>query len=647
MKNRTRQSHFWISLCIILTALGFTLPARAQSLLEDQGFTIEQFTTEIRMNPDSSLDIVETIEVNFSEQRHGIFRDIRDEGIDVDIIDITNEAGKAWKYALESEYLTTRVRIGNANKYVTGRQIYRIHYVVYDAILYFETHNELYWNATGAEWPVLIRQAKTIVSIPEYNPNVQFRCFTGPLTSQEEDCSMAFDGRTITYTANTPLDAFEGLTIVAGIPRGHITPPATLRVESDPQYASVSVNGEYMCETNCTLERLAAGAHSITLKRFGYQPYTENIILKPGYTQTLSASLTAAPWFRTFITFLQILFFLVAVYPIYRFIKYGKDPKGRSTIIAEYGPPDNLSPSEMGTLVDERADLHDISATIINLAVRGFLKIRVLQDKKTLFKSPDYEFIRQKKTKAGETLIPFEQKIMNSIFGGDTKKKLSDLENKFYSKLPKLKEELYANLVEKAYFERSPEKVRKSSLRIAFGTIGAGLILIPLEAIIFGSVWSFSIIINGIVALTLHRYMPKKTKKGMLAYQHVLGFKEYLRVAERYRLKFEEKENLFFEYLPYAMTLGVAKKWSKAFKNIYDNPPEWIEGIDGKGFKSADFLNSMTTITNSITQTIQSRPAPPTSSRSTWSGSASSGSSGFSSGGFSGGGFGGGGGGSW
>jgi uncharacterized membrane protein len=402
-----------------------------------------------------------------------------------------------------------------------------------------------------------------------------------------------------------------------------------------------------MCETNCTLERLAAGTISVTLKRFGYRPHTENVVLKPGYTQMLSIDLTATPWFRIFISILQILFFLVAFYPIYRFIKYGKDPKGRSTIIAEYGPPDHLSPAEMGTLVDERADLHDISATIIDLAVRGFLKIRVLQDKKALFRSPDYEFIRQKKTKAGETLAPFEQKIMRYIFGGNTKKKLSDLENTFYPKLPKLKKELYANLVEKEYFKTSPEKVRIRSLGIAAGTMAAGLFLMVFEGIIFGTIWSSSVLLNGFVAMFFYRVMPKKTKRGMLAYQHILGFEEYLRVAEKHRLKFEEKENLFFQYLPYAMTLGVAKKWSKAFKNMYNTPPDWIEGLDGNRFKSNEFLSSMTTITNAITRTIQSRPAPPSGSRSTWNGSASSGSSGFSGGGFSGGGFGGGGGGSW
>lgn len=638
---------------ILFLVLFFIFPENSHSLFEDEGFAIEHFTSEIRINPNSSLDIVETIEVNFSEARHGIFRDIHDEDIDVEILDVTDEKGKPWKYVLESKYLTTRIRIGDADKYVNGREVYRIHYTVYDAVRFFGMHNELYWNATGTEWPTRIQGAKTLVTIPESieknSPDVRFRCFTGPITSQKEDCSMAFSGNTITYTANSQLGAFEGMSVVAGVPLGHITPPATLKVTTTkPPVAKVYLDGKEVCETDCSLEHLAPGAHTVTLKRLGYQTHAEEVNLAPGKTTSLSINLAVAHWFRMIIIILQVLFILVVLHPIYRFIKYGKDPKGKSAIIAEYGPPDNLSPAEMGTLVDERADLRDISATIIDMAVRGFITIRVIP-KKGFFKKDDYEFIRLKKPRHGEKLTSFEQKIMRYIFDKDEKKKLSDLEYTFSSKLPALKDDLYKSLVARNYFTTSPEKVRNASLGIGLGTIFAGLFLMPVEAVIFGSAWSGSIVINGIIALILYRRMPKKTKKGMLAYQQVLGFEEYLTVAEKYRLEFEEKENLFFEFLPYAMTLGVAEKWSKAFKHIYEKSPEWIEGLDGE-FKPIEFVNTMGVISHSITKTLASTyttSSRSATSRRSWSGSASSGSSGFSSHGSSGGGFGGGGGGSW
>ncbi len=143
--------------------------------------------------------------------------------------------------------------------------------------------------------------------------------------------------------------------------------------------------------------------------------------------------------------------------------------------------------------------------------------------------------------------------------------------------------------------------------------------------------------------------MPKKTIAGMKAYQEIKGFEMYLKTAEKHHVKFQEQQHLFYQYLPFAMTLNVADKWSKAFKGIFKNPPEWISGLDEQ-FKTRDFIKGMNNMSSSITKTMASTYTPPsrtTSSRSSFSGSSFSGSSGFSSGGSSGGGFGGGGGGSW
>jgi uncharacterized membrane protein len=127
--------------------------------------------------------------------------------------------------------------------------------------------------------------------------------------------------------------------------------------------------------------------------------------------------------------------------------------------------------------------------------------------------------------------------------------------------------------------------------------------------------------------------MPQKTDNGMRAYEHILGFKLYLKTAEKDRIHFQEKEHLFYKFLPYAMTLGIAKKWSRTFGDIFKNPPNWYEGEKGD-FHLPVFVSSLNSVSSQIKSTFASRP------------SSSGGGSGFS-GGFSGGGFGGGGGGSW
>jgi uncharacterized membrane protein len=129
--------------------------------------------------------------------------------------------------------------------------------------------------------------------------------------------------------------------------------------------------------------------------------------------------------------------------------------------------------------------------------------------------------------------------------------------------------------------------------------------------------------------------MPYKTKKGTRVYQDILGYKMYLSVAEKERIKFhqaelepEKKPEVFGEHLPYAMVLRVEKKWAKQFQNIYLAKPSWYEG-NFAIFNSLIFINTLNNFNNSAKIIM------------------AAGSSGFAAGGFSGGGFGGGGGGSW
>src|SRR5260370_19558075 len=52
----------------------------------------------------------------------------------------------------------------------------------------------------------------------------------------------------------------------------------------------------------------------------------------------------------------------------------GRDPRLRP-IAAQYEPPNQLTPGEVGTLVDNSADMRDITASIVDLAVRGYILI--------------------------------------------------------------------------------------------------------------------------------------------------------------------------------------------------------------------------------------------------------------------------------
>jgi uncharacterized membrane protein len=306
----------------------------------------------------------------------------------------------------------------------------------------------------------------------------------------------------------------------------------------------------------------------------------------------------------------------------------GRDPVDRKTIVPEFAPPDGLSPSLMGVLKDERADMLDISVAIIDLASRGYLKIAEVEKKKVIGKSTDYKLIRLDGD--NKKLSPFDRELRDSIFENSREKMLSELKNKFYTHIPSLKSKLYQAALDKKYFARSP-----ATTRIIFTAIG---VLVPMFIFFLAGIVSQAVVATIVAATVTFPFaiwfgvtMPRKTAAGAEALRQTLGFRLFINTAERYREKFNEDHNIFSRYLAYAMIFGLTKKWAKAFEGLKVTPPNWYSGHST--FNALYFASAMNSVSSNMNSTLASSPS-------------SSGSSGFG-GGSSGGGFGGGGGGSW
>lgn len=296
------------------------------------------------------------------------------------------------------------------------------------------------------------------------------------------------------------------------------------------------------------------------------------------------------------------------------------------TITPEFAPPKNINPAEMGVIMDSKVDPSDLTSEIINFAVKGIIKIKEL--KKRVLRSQDYELIVDKGLPSNAKA--YEKDIFNEIFRGNRTVKLSQLKQRTdaYSGFNAINDKLYEQMKTEGYFVENPHKVRNRYLAIGM------LVIILAGASFWYTGLMISLILTGLIIAISGRYMPKRTPKGQELARKIVGFKEFISKAEKYRAKWAEKENLFFSFLPYAVLFGVTNKWAKAFKDISVKQPDWYEG-NWHTFNTVIFASSLSSF-NSSWQT---------SSR----GSAAAGNaSGFSSsGGFSGGGFGGGGGGSW
>lgn len=562
--NLTMKKNF-ITLMLALFGLLFFRPVFAME-------EINSFDAEIKINEDASIDVSEKIEYDFGDgQKHGMFRDIPikykarggNYNLRISEISVADEKGDLYNFSTSNAGQNIRIKIGDADKYVSGVKTYVISYKIGRAMNYFEGHDELYWNVTGNDWEVPIEKASAKISLFNGSEDgIERVCYQGKYGSSAS-CLISGD-----LFESQSLYPGEGLTVVFGFPKG--------------------------------------------------------IVQKPTAFQNFLATLL-----DNWILLLPVaVFFLM----LYFWWKRGKDPKGRGTIIAQYDAPDEIKPIEVGTVIDNSSDNKDISAEIISLAVRGYLKITKIKEKKFLSEA-NYEL---EKLKSEESLEDdFDVKLMNGLFGKKLKVDLSDLKDKFYKKTGEINNLVCDSVVKRGYYSSNPNSMEHLY-------VGIGVLVALIGTIIFGKIFgtlgAIAVAISGVIIIVFGFLMPARTQKGVLAKEHIFGLKEYLRVAEKDRIKFhnapEKNPKHFEKLLPFAMVLGVEKEWAEQFKDIYKENPSWYSDPSGANFNALLLANNLNSFSTSANSTLTSNPS-----------SASGGGSGFSGGG--GGGFGGGGGGSW
>jgi len=331
---------------------------------------------------------------------------------------------------------------------------------------------------------------------------------------------------------------------------------------------------------------------------------------------------------------------LVFPFMLWMWSRYGRDPRLRP-IAVRYDPPEGLTPGEVGTLADNSPDMRDITATLVDLATRGYVAIEEKDEPRFLglWSGKDFSFQLLKPLKEWTGLAPHEWALLDAIFdsGELTFVPLDSLKNRFFTHVSTIRDRLFARLMERRYYRARPDRVKAEY--IAGGLLTGGVIagvgiaisgslgIAPVAAIAAGVLTALIIGAFGLI-------MPARTAAGARALEGVLGFEEFLRRVEGPR--FDRKDMtpaLFEKYLPYAMALGVEHNWSSAFDGIASQPPQWYRGAAPGGiFHPAAFALMLGNMSQHTAAVMVSAPR------------ARAGGSGFGGGGFSGGGFGGGGG---
>lgn len=583
--------------------------AAPRDALADEGWTIDSFASVIAIQPDGSLLITERIDVDFgSLQKHGIFRDIPVEYslpdddkhnriYGFEAVSVTDANGKPWTYTRSRKGDDVELKIGDADRTISGRQSYHITYRVTGVLNSFPDHDELYWNVNGSEWDVPTLGASAIVSLAGDGIN-NATCFEGPAGSTATCLGGVLgDNPAALFSTSRALESGEQLTIAVSLRKGAVPEPTVLLVDKPK-----NTFAQY----------------------FEFTPLT---IIGTAIVFVLGLMFFASYWWRRGRDRAYTSVYYLTNDPT----EQTRPLFHRDQVVVEYTPPDELRPAQTGLLLDERADTKDATATIVDLAVRGYLTIEEM-DKSWVFGKTDWKLTKRKEP---EDLQPYECTIMKGLFDDGTEVNVSGLKNEYHTSLSEAQEQLYSDAARHKWFARSPDASRSAASIVAVVVgVAGGVVGFGLGRMFGAALIGVPIVAMGLLMLATSSWMPSRTAKGSEALRRVLGFRLYINTAEQRRQEFNEKANIFAEYLPYAIVFGSVAKWASVFRDIDTAAVTGAWYVGPHLFSAPDFSRSMETFSSSVSHVISSTPG-------------SSGSSGFGGGGSSGGGGGGGGGGSW
>lgn len=256
---------------------------------------------------------------------------------------------------------------------------------------------------------------------------------------------------------------------------------------------------------------------------------------------------------------------------------WGRDPSVGLVADMVAQPPADLPAGLVGALVDERADLQDILATLIDLARRGYLTITEEKGRGVL---STRDYIYRRTDKPLDDLRHYEKLFIGEFFGGRAERRLSELRNKFYASLPKLQHALYQELVKEKFFSASPESVRQrygclGMLALALA-IGGGILALSSSSVAsVDTLWCpfAGLGVTAIALIISGNYMPHKTRLGAEAAAVWRAFKNYLANIEKYDLP--QARERFEEYLPYAVAFGLERSLIRKFASVEAPMPTW------------------------------------------------------------------------
>ncbi len=558
-----------------LTSLIFSFFLVLQHSYAQNDFTINDYSIEIDVLESGELKITEKIEVRFDKKRRGIIRKIplvgklngHKQEMHLDEITVNHPFSEKKR----GQYL--EIKIGEKNTYLKGLQNYEISYKASNAILNFDENYEIYWTLIGPEWDVDILASNYVINIPDEIKlqDGDFQIFSGKSGSNSDYASIGFTDSKVQGESLITLGKGKGLTIGIKLPKNALNITEQPMITNKPE------------ET----------ANTSLLTQYGF-------ILPVG-----------------------LIFALLGSY-----LKFGKN---KSDYIEEkiYYPPNNFSPSEVGTYIDSTVNNRDLISLIPYWANQSIIKIQSNRNSRL-----NPEIYLERIGELSQDAKESEHYFFNQLFYTGDVVFIDDLKHLFYKEFAKAKTKLKKEILTESFYDETAVKKFHSNKMWIFVSLAiiAGVTSIVL---LNGVVLGMCFFAFGITLIIVRFLPPKRSNEGQNIYLQLEAFKDTIDnpdPEELFRIT-EKDPNYFDKIFPYAVALGLDKKWLIAFKDIAKTAPAWFYYSDGTPAIYSDFSRdfNMKIFHKNLATTPSADPS----------------SSSFGGGGSVGGGFGGGGGSSW
>jgi uncharacterized membrane protein YgcG len=561
---------------------------------------VTHFDVDVEVRPSGVLDVHESITYVFDGSGHGILRSIPyryrwdnayDRETEIGPVTVISATAPVEVEATQEDGQLV-LRIGDADRLVSGSHTYQLDYTVAGALSDGGDHVELAWNGVGDQWSTRIASARLAVRAPGL---LSARCVHGPVGSDTScgtsppDGVPVEDGLAIAAFGPEALLPYEAMTVYADLPAGtvRVTPPVLVERWS-PQRA------------------------------FSVTPATVGV----------AAGLLA-----------------LGLWAVRRLARRGRDEQaiggpGGADVPVDWRALRDMRPGLVGTLVDEKADVVDVTATIVDLAVRRHLRIEELTGEGWV--RGDWRLVRLQG--AADDLLPYEQELLDELFLDDSEVRISHLEETFHEQMSAIRREFYEEVVERGWYRVRPDRTRVLwyGIGVAAVAVAAGVAALLVAFTTWGLV-GVAVVIPALALLGAARAMPARTVEGSAALQQVAALRRYLTTTSPAAGARGDTEETFSSLLPYAMVLGLERRWTQAFAPLaaagrdvaHGYVPYWYVGTPATLGASGlgDFGDRLSAFSSTAGSAMTSSPSSSSESGGGWSGGGSSGGGGGGGGG--------------